>query len=164
MKKLILFIAGLFFLVSCGTQKQMTYMHRPLAAEGCTVTWSVLPENGQLNIVATVKSDRLVFSNTPTMMLKNFDGEVLQLEGTSLQPRSETGGIVSSGVIIPISEVSSIAQFPISEYDIPFFKSGISKVRLTTVPLVHEKEFSHDQIGSFLYKALTNAKNSVNEF
>ncbi len=164
MKKLVLLISSILLLVSCGTQKQISYIHRPLAAEGCTVSWSVLPENGSLNIVTTVKSDRLMFSNSPVLMLKNFNGEVLQLEGTSLQPRSETSGVMSGSIFIPISEVSAIAQFPISEQDISFFKSGISKVRLTTVPLVHEKEFSNDQIGAFLYKALMNTNTSLSDF
>ena len=34
-------------------------------------------------VVVTVESDRLVFSNNPTLMLKNFKGEVLTLEGMS---------------------------------------------------------------------------------
>ena len=164
MKKIVALLSGILTLVSCATSKQVSYLHRPLAAEGCTVTYSVMQEKGELCIVTTVKSDRLLFGDSPTMMLKNFDGEILQLEGSSFQARSETGGIVSGSLILPYTEVSAIAQFPVSALDIPFFKSGISKVRITTVPLVHEKEFSKDYIGAFLYKALSREQSAEYSF
>ena len=49
---------------------------------------------------------------------------------------------------------AAMAEFPIYEEDIEFFASGISKVRLSTVPIVHEKEFSEDVIGKYLFTSL----------
>ena len=98
------------------------------------------------------------------MMLKNFKGEVLKLEGVNLQSRSETGGVVVSNIVIPVTELSALAEFPVEQKDINFFASGISKVRLSTVPIVHEKEFSSDVIGNYLFSSLQKAKNSVDTF
>lgn len=164
MKKALYLLALIAILASCGTAKSVSYTHRPLAAEGCSVSYSAAQNDGQLLIVVTVKSDRLVFSNSPTMMLKNFKGEVLKLEGIDLQSRTETGGVLINNVVVPITELKAMAEFPIDEKDIEFFASGISKVRLSTVPIVHEKEFSADVIGNYLFSSLRKASISVDTF
>ena len=115
-------------------------------------------------IVVTVESDRLVFSNSPTMILKNFKGEVLKLKGMTLQSRTETGGILISNIVVPITDLKAMAEFPIDEKDIDFFASGIAKVRLSTVPIVHEKEFSSDIIGNYLFSSLQKMSLSKETF
>lgn len=164
MKKAFYLLALVVILASCGTAKSVSYTHRPLAAEGCSVSYSAAQNNGQLMIYVTVKSDRLVFSNSPTMMLKNFKGEVLKLEGIDLQSRTETGGVLINNVVVPITELKALAEFPIDKKDIGFFASGIAKVRLSTVPIVHEKEFSSDVIGNYLFSSLQKASVSVDTF
>lgn len=164
MKKLLSLFVLIAVLVSCGTAKSVSYTHRPLAAEGCSVSYSAVQNDGQTMIVVTVKSDRLVFGNNPTMMLKNFKGEVLKLEGVNLQSRSETGGVLINNVVVPITELKAMAEFPIEEKDINFFASGISKVRLSTVPIVHEKEFSSDVIGGYLFSSLRKVSLSEETF
>lgn len=164
MKRILYVLSLVFILVSCGTAKKVSYSHRPLAAEGCLVSYSAVSNNGQAMVVVTVESDRLVFSNNPTLMLKNFKGEVLTLEGMSLQSRSETAGVLIYSTVIPITELNAMAEFPIQEKDIDFFSSGISKVRLSTVPYVHEKEFARDYIGSYLYSALRKVSMSKDTF
>lgn len=139
-------------------------MYNPLAAEGCTVSYSTVQNDGQLMIVVTVKSDRLVFNNHPAMLLKNFKGEVLKLEGMDLKARTETGGVLINNVIVPITELSAMAEFPIDEKDIDFFASGVSKVRLSTVPIVHEREFDSDVIGNYLFSSLKKASIAVDTF
>lgn len=164
MKRILLFLAFISLLLSCGSSKSISYTHKPLAAEGCSVSYSALQQDGQLFIIVTVKSDRLVFSDAPTMMLKNFDGDVLKLEGTNLQSRTETSGILIGSMVLPVSELNALAQFPVALGDIEFFKSGIAKVRLSTVPLVHEKTFSKDVIGRPLYSELLGAFSSESTF
>ena len=164
MKRILLFIALTALLLSCGSAKSISYTHKPLAAEGCSVSYSALQQNGQLFIVVTVKSERLVFSDTPTMMLKNFNGGVLKLEGMNLQSRTETSGVLIGGMVLPVSELNALAQFPVALGDIEFFKSGIAKVRLSTVPIVHEKTFSKDVIGWDLYSQLLSAFSSESAF
>ena len=164
MKRILLFIALTALLVSCGSTKSISYSHKPLAAEGCSVSYSALQQDGQLFIVVTVKSDRLVFSDTPTMMLKNFNGDVLKLEGKNLQSRTETSGVLIGSMVLPVSELKALAQFSVDLGDIEFFKSGIAKVRLSTVPIVHEKTFSKDVIGRDLYSELLSAFSSESTF
>ena len=82
----------------------------------------------------------------------------------SLQSRSETTGVLVNNIVIPITELNAMAEFPIQENDIDFFSSGISKVRLSTVPYVHEKEFARDYIGSYLYSALRKVSMSKDTF
>ncbi len=164
MRKILCLFAVVALLVSCGAAKSVSYMHKPLAAEGCSVSYSAIQNDGQAMIVVTVKSDRLVFSNNPTMMLKNFKGEVLKLEGIDLQSRSETGGVLINNVVVPVTELSAMAEFPVNEKDFDFFASGISKVRLSTVPIVHEKEFSSDVIGEYLFTSLQKVSTSEESF
>ena len=151
MKRILFFFAIIAILVSCGTAKSVSYTHKPIAAEG-------------LQIIVTVKSDRLVFGDSPIMMLKNFKGEVLKLDGINLQSRSESSGVLINNIVVPITELSALAQFPVNKEDIPFFESGISKVRLSTVPIVHEKEFSTDVIGAYLLSALKKASSAEDDF
>ena len=73
-------------------------------------------------------------------------------------------GFFVNNVMIPVSELSAIAQFSVSRDDIAFFESGIAKVRLTTVPIVHEKSFSYDVIGGYLHKELLKASISKDDF
>lgn len=47
---------------------------------------------------------------------------------------------------------------------IPFFESGIQKVRITTIPLIHEKTFTNDVIGHWLYKKLGEALKANDDF
>lgn len=164
MKRIALLLLSSLIIVSCGTSKSVSYTHKPLAAEGCSVSYSAVSQDGQPVIVVSVKSDRLVFGDNPIMQLKNFKGEVLKLEGTNLQSRTETSGVLISNVVVPISELNALAQFPINAEDISFFESGIAKVRLSTIPIVHEKTFSRDQIGSYLYKALLKEQAAADDF
>lgn len=98
------------------------------------------------------------------MMLKNFKGEKLKLEGRSLQSRTETAGVLIYNVVVPITELNAMAEFPIYEEDFEFFASGISKVRLSTVPIVHEKEFREDVIGKYLFSSLQQVSISEDTF
>ena len=164
MKKILYLFSFVSIFASCGPAKSVSYSYKPLAAEGCSVSYSVVQSENQANIVVTVQSDRLVFGNTPTMMLKNFKGEVLKLEGVNLQSRSETGGVLINNVIIPVTELSAMAEFPIEEKNIDFFASGISKVRLSTVPIVHEREFKKDVIGGYLFTTLRKINISDDTF
>ncbi len=163
MKRFLLF-ALIAVLTSCGTSKSVGYTYKPLAKEGCSVSFSALNQEGQLLIIVSIKSDRLVFSENPIMMLKNFKGEVLKLEGADIDSRSETGGVLIGSIVLPITEVNALAQFPIEKDDIAFFESGVSKNRLSTLPIVHEREFPSDVIGSYLLSELRKASISEDTF
>lgn len=162
--KRVFYILLFFLVVACGPAKQIGYTYRPLSAEGCSVYYSSVNESGKLSIVVAVKSDRLVFNDEPVMMLKNFDGNILKLSGKKLDSHTASGGYVVNSVIIPISEVNALAQFPIKLTDVAFFKSGISKIRLSTIPFNHERTFSDDIIGYYLYDSFQQSYNQYNSF
>ena len=75
MQKRILtaFIFSLLFIVtSCSTAMKVGYAHKPLAAEGCEVNYSVSQQSEDLFIIVSISSDRLVFTDAPTMKMSNF--------------------------------------------------------------------------------------------
>ena len=165
MNKILIYLVLAISLLSCGAANSVSYSHRLLASDGCTVTYSAVQNNGRLKIVVSVESERLVFDSAPTMMLKNFKGEVLKLDGVNLQAGTAgSTGVVVNNVVISSTNLKAMAEFPIDNNNIDFFASGISKVRLSTVPFVHEKVFYNDYIGEDLYSALLKVSTSGETF
>ena len=76
------------------------YTYRPLAAEGCSMKYSVAKQDTTYYIIATVKSGRLNFLKESTMLLKTFDDEVIKLYGSQIGSGSETTGIVSGNMVL----------------------------------------------------------------
>lgn len=140
------------------------YTYRPLAAEGCNMKYSVVKQDTAYYIIATVKSDRLNFLKESTMLLKTFDGEVIKLYGSHIDSGSETAGIVSGNIVLPVTEISSTAQFKISPQQFELLKKGVAKIRLSTIPIGHERTFAKDKIGKKLYQFFLKQKNKDNDF
>lgn len=140
------------------------YTYRPLAAEGCNMKYSVGKQDTAYYIIATVKSDRLNFLKESTMLLKTFDGEVIKLYGSQIGSGSETAGIVSGNIVLPVTEISSTAQFKISPQQFELLKKGVAKIRLSTIPIEHERTFAKDKIGKKLYQFFLKQKNKDNDF
>ena len=140
------------------------YTYRPLAAEGCNMKYSVVKQDTAYYIIATVKSDRLNFLKESTMLLKTFDGEVIKLYGSQIGSGSETAGIVSGNIVLPVTEISSTAQFKISPQQFELLKKGVAKIRLSTIPIEHERTFAEDKIGKKLYQFFLKQKNKDNDF
>lgn len=147
-----------------GIAQTVGYTHKPLAAEGCSMKYSIAKQDSVYSIVVTVKSDRLQFLSNPTMMLRTFKDDVLKLSGAHIGGGSETGGIVIGNVICPVTEISSTAQFYVTPEQIELIKEGVKKVRLSTTPIVHEKSFSSDKIGKKLYKFYLKTKEKEEDF
>lgn len=140
------------------------YTYRPLAAEGCNMKYSVVKQDTAYYIIATVKSDRLNFLKESTMLLKTFDGEVIKLYGSQIGSGSETAGIVTGNIVLPVTEISSTAQFKISPQQFELLKKGVAKIRLSTIPIEHERTFAKDKIGKKLYQFFLKQKNKDNDF
>lgn len=163
--KIKILIVSVMLLVGYGSYAQSVgYTYKPLAAEGCNIKYSVAKQDSSYYIIATVKSDRLNFLKEPTMLLKTFDGEVIKLYGSLIGNGSESTGIVSGDVVIPVTEISSIAQFKISPEQFELFKKGISKIRLSTIPIEHERTFSKNKIGKKLYQFFLKQRDKENNF
>lgn len=73
----------------------VSYTYKPFAAEGCSVTYSVARQDTTYYIIAIVESDRLNFMKESTMLVKNFDNEILELKGNLINTDSESTGIIS---------------------------------------------------------------------
>ncbi len=140
------------------------YTYRPLAAEGCEVKYSVSKNDSSYYIVVTVNSDRMHFLNDPTMKIRTFNNDVLTLKGIAIGNGSESIGIVSGNLVIPVSEIISTAQFFATQDQFEQLKSGVSKIRISLTPMNHERSFKKDKIGKKLYKFYLKLKNQVDDF
>lgn len=161
--QIILFIVLTMFSANINAQT-VGYTYRPLAAEGCNMKYSVVKQDTAYYIIATVKSDRLNFLKESTMLLKTFDGEVIKLYGSQIASSSESAGIVSGNIVLPVTEISSTAQFKISPQQFELLKKGVAKIRLSTIPIEHERTFAKDKIGKKLYQFFLKQKNKDNDF
>lgn len=163
MKKVILF-AIMFVWAVLSFAQSVSYTYKPLAAEGCSVMYTVAKQDSSYYIVVSIKSDRFQFLKETTMMLRNFNNEVLKLEGKHISDGSETGGIVAGNMVIPVTELSTTAQFPITPEQMEFFSNGIAKIRITAIPMNHERTFKKDKIGKKLYTYLKKITEDKDDF
>jgi len=99
-----------------------------------------------------------------TMLVKNFDNEILELKGNLINTDSESTGIISGNIVIPVTSINSTAQFRICPEQFDFFQKGVSKIRLSTIPIEHERTFTKDKIGKKLYHFFIEQKNKYSDF
>lgn len=91
------------------------------------------------------------------MLLKTFDGEIIKLHGKAINIDSQSTNYASGNI-------SSTAQFIATPAQLELLKKGISKVRLSTSPIEHEREFKKDKIGEKLYQLFLKQKDKDNNF
>ncbi|MBR1400222.1 MAG: hypothetical protein IJ562_01365 [Prevotella sp.] len=162
MKKFFIII---FLAIGLAVKAQTVgYTFRPLAAEGCSMKYSVTKQDTVYYIIATVRSDRMKFLKEPTMLIKNFYGEVIKLQGDLIGNGSESAGIMVGNMMLPVTEINSTAQFRISQEQFELIRNGIAKVRLSTIPIGHERTFRKDKIGKKLYQFYLKAKSKEDDF
>ena len=157
-------VAVLCLVSSNLTAQTVGYTYKALAAEGCAMKYSVAKQDTSYYIIATVRSDRMTFLSEPTMKVRTFNDEVITLTGTAIGNGSQSAGIVSGNIIIPVTEISSTAQFKVSPEQFESIKSGIAKIRLDMTPMNHERTFKKDKIGKKLYQFYLNAKSQDDNF
>ena len=146
------------------TAQTVGYTYKALAAEGCNMKYSVAKQDSSYYIIATVRSDRMTFLSNPTMKVRTFNDEVITLTGTAIGNGSQSAGIVSGNIIIPVTEISSTAQFKVSPEQFESIKNGIAKVRLDMTPMNHERTFKKDKIGKKLYQFYLKAESQDDNF
>ncbi len=152
MKKIFLFICLCVCLCTCVKAQTVSYTYKPFSAEGCQMKYSVAKQDTSFFIIATVSSDRMRFLNEPTMKIRTFNDEVITLSGVIIGDGSNSAGIMSGNIMIPISEINSTAQFRVTPAQFEVIKNGISKLRLSMAPMNHERTFKKDKIGNKLYE------------
>ena len=140
------------------------YTYKALAAEGCNMKYSVAKQDTMYSIVATVRSDRMSFLSEPTMKIRTFSGKYLELKGTVIGNGSQSAGIISGNVVIPVTEISSTAQFRITPQQFEILNEGVAKMRLSMTPMNHERTFKKDKIGKKLYLSYQKEKQKDENF
>lgn len=163
MRKIILFLFCTIIVLNIKTQT-VSYSYKLLAAEGCYMRYSVAKQDTIYSIIATVRSDRMNFLNEPTMKVRTFKGEYLELKGDVIGSGSQSMGIVSGNMVIPVTEISSTAQFRITPQQFEILNEGVAKIRLSMTPMNHERTFKKDKIGKKLYQFYLKEKQKDENF
>lgn len=152
------------FIATVVNAQTVGYTYRALAAEGCNMKYSVSKQGDSYSIVATVRSDRMVFLGNPTMKIRTFNDSLLELPGVVIGGGSESAGIVSGNIVIPVTEIKSTAQFSITPEQFEILKEGVAKIRLSMTPMNHERTFKKDKIGKKLYQFFQKEKTKDDNF
>lgn len=140
------------------------YSYKALAAEGCNMKYSVAKQDTMYSIVATVRSDRMNFLSEPTMKIRTFSGKYLELKGTVIGNGSQSAGFISGNIVIPVTQISSTAQFRITPQQFEILNEGVAKIRLSMTPMNHERTFKKDKIGKKLYQFYQREKQKDENF
>jgi len=152
MKKIVILTLFLLQALTMCAQS-VSYSYKPLAAEGCSVEYTAYRMDSVSSIIVRVSSNRLLFANNPQMLLKLTDGEIIKLNGVSLNATTSSDANLVGDVVLSSTSYNAQAQFYIMEEQIEKLKKGVIKVRISTTPRVHEREFKKDKIGLALYQA-----------
>lgn len=165
MNNIKIFVCLILLIISYQSNAQTVgYTYKALAAEGCNMKYSVAKQDTMYSIVATVRSDRMNFLSEPTMKIKTFSGKYLELRGTVIGNGSQSAGIISGNVVIPVTEISSTAQFRITPQQFEILNEGVAKIRLSMTPMNHERTFKKDKIGKKLYQFYQKEKQKDENF
>lgn len=160
----ILFCVFAFIINYQSNAQTVGYTYKALAAEGCNMKYSVAKQDTMYSIVATVRSDRMNFLSEPKMKIRTFSGKYLELKGTVIDNGSQSAGIISGNVVIPVTEISSTAQFQITPQQFEILNEGVAKIRLSMTPMNHERTFKKDKIGKKLYQFYQKEKQKDENF
>lgn len=144
--------------------QSVKYTYKPLAAEGCQVEYSAIWQDGIPYIVVVVASDRLAFNDAPTMMMRLFNNELIKLEGKAITSSSQHGGVVVGNIVVPTTELRITAQFQMTKEQVEMLQNGVAKIRISTIPLIHERTFKQDKIGKKLYSYFKKSAKSEDSF
>ena len=164
MKRIVLlFLLGLICLFSSVAQP-VGYTYKAFQPEGCVVNYLVVMQNDSCFIEVNFDSDISKFTEQPTMMVRTFAGDVFKLNGSNSVCRVESKLVERDGETKVVSGFYSTVRFSIEASQMESLKSGIAKVRLSTTPYEHEREFKKDKIGKPLYENYLKEKNKDSDF
>lgn len=161
-KKILFLLCMCFGLIA--QAQTVGYTYKALAAEGCNMKYSIAKQDSEYSIIATVSSDRMTFLNEPTMKIKTFTGEYLELKGKVIGDRSQSAGLISGNIVIPVTEITSTAQFKITPQQFEVLNKGVAKIRLSMTPMNHARTFQKDKIGKKLYQFYLKEKKKDEDF
>ena len=167
MKHIIKHLLFALFLISvsvCASAQTVRYSYKIFSPEGCIMEYGIIKQESQYYIFSTVHSDRMQFLNESTMKIRTFNDEVITLQGEVISSGSKTAGVVCGYAVVPETELISTAQFAITPEELEMLNHGVAKVRLTMIPMDHERTFAKDKIGKKLYQFYLKAKAKDDDF
>ncbi len=165
MKRLLLTISLIVMMGFLPVKAQtVSYSHKPLTNEACSINFSVAKKDSSYFIVVTAHSDKLIFINEPTMKIRTFKGDVLTFDGLLIGNDKESFGAIMGDIILPIDSKLSTAQFKVTPEQFEQIKTGILKIRLSMAPINHEHTFKKDKIGEKLYDLYLKIKKQDDDF
>lgn len=156
-------LLGLFAIGSLTMSAQdASYTYKPLASEGCNINFTALRQNGKAYLTISVRSDEgLCFVDSPMVMIRTADKEVIKITGKNIGVREEnSSSVVIANRIMHFGGRAGMAMFEMSEEQIKHLETGVVKIRLSTLPFVHEREFRKDKIGKKLFKAFQERRDT----
>ena len=89
----------------------------------------------------------MTFLNEPTMKIKTFTGEYVELKGKVIGDRSQSASLVSGNIVIPVTEITSTAQFKITPQQLEVLNEGVAKIRLSMTPMNHNVRSKRIKLG-----------------
>ena len=114
--------------------------------------------------VVNMYSDGSSFFNEPVLKIRTFNQEVVTLKGTVVQPKTSYEAVLVGANKTPKPLAVSVAQFPVSAEDMEKIGHGISKLRLSLLPVNHERSFKKDKMGLKLYQSYLETKAQEENF
>ena len=161
MRRFILILTGIMLVLSIEVKAQAKY--GDIGWGNYEMTLNVVQEKDSFFLNVIYKDRKLKLVDSPKLLIKLMDDEVIYLDGQFISSTDKTeGGVMISGIFIQSSHIVNQALFPISVNQIEQFTKGIKKIRLNTSPRYHEKEWKKDKIGRILYEGYR--KSSGNSF
>lgn len=153
---LMLMMAGLSSTLSA--TRPVSYVHKLLDLEGSRMSFSVTQLDTTYYIVVCAESDRLCFIDEPKMKMQTASGEVLTMAGFPLNGYEDSFLIHTGYFSIPFHSSHSMAVFEATPQQFEAMKSGVTRVKITMLPYVHDHTFKKDKIGQPLYEQYLEIK------
>lgn len=147
---------SLIFLLTCLTgysqANYQTSIMGSLMGANDNVEIFLISNKDEFRLKVALKSTRLFMDESPRMLIKFFNNEVIDLEGKLLDDIFQRKKREHhEEEIIENTYFYSYAEFPITAMELEKFKEGVMKIRMATSPIIHNATFKKDCIGNKIY-------------
>lgn len=153
MKTLKSFLATLLLMCCLSVNAQsVSYIHEPFSAHGCKMKFSVEKEGLTYFLVVKMRSEGMHFANEPQILIRTFNDDLIEVYGEIITDKYvEKKWTETSSWSIVYDR--TIARFEMDPKQFEMLKDGVARIRISTVPVEHEKIFEKDKIGKKIYKS-----------
>lgn len=156
MKKLVLLALSLLlaFPALAKKDKNVGYCYRDMKADGMCCEFSVVKDSS-IYLVVSVSSLYNAIVGTAKLQVKFFNDDTLTLYSDDVTSGNRHYYL---GMGVSVDYKTGIIKFEVTKEQIEKFSLGVKKLRLNSVPNMHEMEFKKDKIGNKIYKSYLSAK------